>query len=128
MKLTYADQTFDLALTSETLEHVPDLARALAEIARVLVPGGLHIFTIPLLPNVYNTFPRATLEPDGSIRHLAAPIRHPGGDVGYPVFTEFGRDVTTILDAAGFDVEIHHGPTTEDDLAQVYVCRKRPPP
>ena len=38
--LTYADGSFDLVLTSETLEHVPDLAAALGEIRRVLAPGG----------------------------------------------------------------------------------------
>ena len=48
--------SFDLVLTSETLEHVPDLAAASREIRRVLVPGGRHIFTIPLLPDVPRTF------------------------------------------------------------------------
>ena len=51
-RLTYPDDSFDLVLTSESLEHVPDLAAALREILRVLVPGGRHIFTIPLLPGV----------------------------------------------------------------------------
>jgi len=51
-RLTYTDRSFDLVLTSETLEHVPDLATALAEIRRVLVPGGLHVFTVPVSPNV----------------------------------------------------------------------------
>jgi hypothetical protein len=37
MALTYPDASFDLVLTSETLEHVPDLAAALGEILRVLV-------------------------------------------------------------------------------------------
>ena len=34
MALTYADETFDFVFTSETLEHVPDVSRALAEIRR----------------------------------------------------------------------------------------------
>ena len=50
-RLTYSDASFDLVLTSETLEHVPDLEAALREIRRVLVPGGRHIFTIPQLPS-----------------------------------------------------------------------------
>src|SRR5262249_23668182 len=57
-RLTYEDASFDLLLTSETLEHVPDLGAALGEIRRVLVPGGVHIFTIPLLPGVARTFAR----------------------------------------------------------------------
>jgi SAM-dependent methyltransferase len=124
MRLSYADRSFDLVLTSETLEHVPDLSRALQEIARILVPGGRHVYTVPQLPDVEKTFARSVLEPDGSVTHLTAPIRHPGGDKGYPVFTEIGSDFPAILEGAGFEVEIRFGPTSLDDVAQVYVCRK----
>jgi SAM-dependent methyltransferase len=125
-RLTYPDASFDLVLTSETLEHVLDLGAALSEIRRVLAPGGRHLFTVPLLPGVPETFARAVLGPGGAIEHRATPIRHPGGDVGYPVFTEFGADLPEILREAGFAVEVRFGPTTEDDLAQVFVCRKEP--
>lgn len=124
MGLTYEDARFDLVLTSETLEHIPDLSRALAEIRRVLVPGGLHVFTAPVSPNVDRTFPRARLRPDGSFEELAREIRHPGGDVGYPVFTELGLDFPEILERAGFETKVRFGPVSDDDLAQVYVCRK----
>jgi hypothetical protein len=83
-----------------------------------------HLFTIPVLPGVPTTFARAELAPDGTVRHRATPICHPGGDVGYPVFTEFGADLPDLLRRAGFDVRIAFGPTTEDDLAQVYICQK----
>jgi SAM-dependent methyltransferase len=122
--LTYPDASFDLVLTSETLEHVPDLAAALGEIFRVLVPGGRHVFTVPILPGVAKTFARAVRDPYGNIHHLATPISHPGGDSGYPVFTEFGADLPEILREAGFEVDVRFGPTTEDDLAQVFICRK----
>jgi SAM-dependent methyltransferase len=124
MRLSYDDRTFDLVLTSETLEHVPDLRRAIREIARILVPGGHHVFTVPQLPGVEKTISRSILEPDGAVTHLAAPIHHPGGDEGYPVFTEIGADFPAILEEAGFEVEIRFGPTSLDDVAQVYVCRK----
>src|SRR5207244_2600957 len=78
-QLTYASESFDLVLSSETLEHVPDIAAALAEIRRVLVPGGRHIFTVPLLPGVERTFARTVVKPDGSLDHRATEIRHPGG-------------------------------------------------
>jgi SAM-dependent methyltransferase len=123
-RLTYPDAAFDLVITSETLEHVPDLDAALREIRRVLAPGGRHVFTIPLLPGVPLTFARARLEPDGTKVDLAPPICHPGGDVGYPVFTEFGADFPDLVRAAGFEVEVRFGPTTEDDVAQVYVARR----
>jgi SAM-dependent methyltransferase len=92
-RLTYADASFDLVLTSETLEHVPDLDAALAEIRRILVPGGYHLFTVPVLPGIATTFARARLGPDGGFEQLAPRICHPGGDIGYPVFTEFGGDL-----------------------------------
>jgi SAM-dependent methyltransferase len=123
-RLTYADVSFDLILSSETLEHVPDLQRALREIHRVLAPGGWHLFTVPILPGVPKTFSRTILHPDGSREHLAPPICHPGGDVGYPVFTELGADFADIVRSLGFEVATHYGPPTEDDLAQVFACRK----
>jgi SAM-dependent methyltransferase len=122
--LSYSGDSFDLVLTSETLEHVPDLARALVEIHRVLRPGGRHIFTIPVLATTPNTFPRGRLRPDGSVELLAPAISHPGGDSGYPVFTEFGLDAADGFSSAGFETTVHFGPATDDDLAQVYVCRR----
>ena len=122
--LTYPDASFDLILTSETLEHVPDLAQSLAEIYRVLVPGGRHLFTIPILPGVPTTFARACLAEDGSIRDLAPPIFHPGGNTGWPVFTEFGADFPKILAQAGFEVTLHFGPTSDQDVCQVFETRK----
>ena len=100
-RLTYADASFDLVLTSETLEHVPDLDAALGEIRRVLAPGGRHIFTVPLLPQSTETFARSIVRPDGSIEDRAPRIAHPGGDWGYPVFTEFGADLPGLARAGG---------------------------
>src|SRR5262249_34113808 len=121
-RLTYPDGCFDLVLTSETLEHVPDLDAALRELRRVLAPGGRHVFTIPLLPQTPKTFPRMVVLPDGTVEDLAPRIAHPGGDWGYPVFTEFGADFPEQLREARFEVAVFFGPTRDDDLAQVYAC------
>jgi SAM-dependent methyltransferase len=43
--LPYADASFDCVLAAWVLFHVPDLDRALAEISRVLVPGG-HVVAV----------------------------------------------------------------------------------
>jgi SAM-dependent methyltransferase len=123
-RLSYDDESFDLILTSETLEHVPDLHAAVREIHRVLAPGGLHVFTVPVLPGTKKTVARAIIGADGSIRDELPRICHPGGDWGYPVFTEIGTDLPELLTQAGFQADIHFGPVSEDDLAQVYVCRK----
>lgn len=42
-----ADGTFDRVIAAEVLEHIPADHRALAEIARVLKPGGLAAITVP---------------------------------------------------------------------------------
>jgi SAM-dependent methyltransferase len=40
--LAFRDQVFDLVYAMHVLEHVPDPSRALAEMARVLRPGGTY--------------------------------------------------------------------------------------
>ncbi len=123
-RLTYAESSFDLVLTSESLEHVSDLTRALDEIHRVLKPGGWHIFTIPWLPHVASTFARTVRQPDGTLTHRAPEIRHPGGDAGYLVFTEIGRDFPELVAQSGFEVRLQFGPPTDDDVAQVFATQK----
>jgi SAM-dependent methyltransferase len=46
-RLPFADATFDRVIASEVLEHIDDDAAALAELARVLKPGGTMAVTVP---------------------------------------------------------------------------------
>lgn len=46
-RLPFVDAAFDAVLTSEVLEHVPDDVGALAEMTRVLRPGGVFAATVP---------------------------------------------------------------------------------
>jgi SAM-dependent methyltransferase len=46
-RLPFADDSFDRIIASEVLEHVPDDEAALAELARVLRPGGTLAATVP---------------------------------------------------------------------------------
>lgn len=48
VRMPYADGAFDLVLCSHVLEHVPDDRRAIAEIHRVLRPGGRAIIIVPV--------------------------------------------------------------------------------
>ena len=45
--LPYAGGTFATVISNSVLEHIPDVASVLAEIARVLQPGGRFIFCVP---------------------------------------------------------------------------------
>lgn len=47
LALPFGDHTFDKIICSEVLEHLPDYASALAEIRRVLKPGGLLAISVP---------------------------------------------------------------------------------
>ncbi len=47
LRLPFPDGIFDAAVCSEVLEHVPDDAGVVGEIARVLKPGGVAALTVP---------------------------------------------------------------------------------
>ena len=47
LRLPFPDATFDRVICAEVLEHVPDDRAAMAEIARVLQPGGTAAVTVP---------------------------------------------------------------------------------
>lgn len=46
-RLPFADATFDRVITSEVLEHIPADTEAIAELVRVLRPGGSFACTVP---------------------------------------------------------------------------------
>ena len=47
LNLAFDDNTFDRIIISEVLEHIQDDAAALAEVTRVLKPGGILAATVP---------------------------------------------------------------------------------
>lgn len=51
LSLPFREGEFDLALAFGILHHIPNLEDAVAEIARVLTPGGLFIFRDPWAGN-----------------------------------------------------------------------------
>jgi 2-polyprenyl-3-methyl-5-hydroxy-6-metoxy-1,4-benzoquinol methylase len=46
-RLPYEDDSFELVVSCETIEHVPRPQRAVRELARVLQPGGTLLLTCP---------------------------------------------------------------------------------
>ncbi|HEX8575227.1 MAG TPA: methyltransferase domain-containing protein [Flavobacterium sp.] len=45
--------SFDVVISTEVLEHVPDPEKYLAEVRRVLKPGGIFFFTVPFLMSLH---------------------------------------------------------------------------
>lgn len=57
LALPFPDQSFDLALCSESFHHFADPDKAVAEVARILKPGGLFFLVDP----GYDTLPQKIL-------------------------------------------------------------------
>jgi SAM-dependent methyltransferase len=89
-QLTFPDNQFDLAIHSETLEHIHDYNKALQEVRRVLKPGGYQIYTVPLIPS-RKTRRRIGLDEKGRAINLLPESFH-GSEGEYPVVWEFGGD------------------------------------
>lgn len=51
--MPFDDGTFDAALATDIIEHVEDDTRALAELARVIRPGGAALITVPAFPALW---------------------------------------------------------------------------
>jgi SAM-dependent methyltransferase len=94
LAMPFADGSFDLVVHSDTLEHVPDPVRGLAECRRVLRSGGACCFTVPVivgrtsrsragLPPSFHGAPRANMD-------------------DYRVETEYGADAWSHVIKAGF--------------------------
>jgi SAM-dependent methyltransferase len=102
-RLTYGSEVFDLIITSDLFEHVFKPEAAFREIYRVLKPGGVHVFSLP----VRWPFPVASVararRHGGQIEHLLPPVYHRGGDGSDSlVVTDWGADLITLLDGIGF--------------------------
>lgn len=132
---TFADESFDLVVTQDVMEHVfaPDLA--VREIARTLKPGGLHVCTVPIVNKERPSVRRARRRPDGSIEHLLEPVYHgnPMSADGALVTVDWGYDIAAWWDAAsGMSTTVF----TIDDIGrgiraeyiEVLVSRKAPLP
>lgn len=108
LNLSYPDASFDLVITSDVLEHVPDAARALREIARILKPKGLHVFSVPVVWSQSRSRQRAEIRNGQIVHHL--PPSHHGAEYAlqgdFLVCHEFGRDFVSTCGQAGFKVQL----------------------
>ena len=90
--LPYDNAAFDMVVCVDVIEHVQDLAKVLAEVARVLRPGGLFLFdtinrnpmarlaTITVAEDILRLLPRGTHDPAMFIKPRE--LRHALGGAG----------------------------------------------
>lgn len=109
--LSFADNTFDIGVCLEVLEHVPDYKKGFNELARVTRKGGSMFISVPFLENAEKTLIRASIGANGELIHHLEPEYH-GDPVnangGILCFQHFGWDIVTDLTNAGFSaVRVH---------------------
>lgn len=127
---TFADATFDLVITQDVFEHVLEPARAFAEVARTLKPGGAHVFTLPWY-YWKPTLVRAHRE-GGLTVHDQEPQYHgnPIDRRGSLVVTEWGSDLLPYIErCCGMQTTVEHlfdpGQAIDGEFRDVFVSRKR---
>jgi len=128
---TFDDESFDIVITQDVLEHLVEPVRGLTEICRTLRPGGVHVLTVPWY-YWRDTRVRARAV-DGAMQYLAEPEYHgsPVHDNSSLVVTEWGGDLLdTIYASSGMAttaVRIRDKRIAVDgQFREVFISRKQP--
>jgi SAM-dependent methyltransferase len=102
--LSFADDQLNLVISNDVLEHVNDPQKALAEIFRVLAPGGELFLTIPFHITTEETVRRAEYKTGQLIHYLPAQYHgNPMSNEGSLVFHDFGWDFLKQMQNIGFE-------------------------
>src|ERR1700722_1530728 len=122
--LTFDNESLDLIVSSDVLEHVPSLDQAFSETARVLRPGGAHLFTVP--PRA-KTRKRAEII-DGKTHHIETPEYHldPLSPQGILAFWDVGPDLPQVILCPPLDTKVARGPIGDDGRV-VWIAERRKP-
>lgn len=114
--LPFEDNEFDVIFCNHVLEHIPDDKKAIAELYRVMKPGGWGIFQVPQDINRKETFE------DDSITNKEERTRIFGQ---YDHVRVYGLDYFDRLREAGFTVkEIDYTKKIAPDLLERYALQK----
>jgi SAM-dependent methyltransferase len=97
-QLSFADNSVDLHVTQDVMEHIFNPDQAFREINRTLRPGGMHIFTVPLVQKLLPSKTRA-FSTNGQVVHIEPEYYHgsPIGDGRALVTTDWGYDICQFI-------------------------------
>lgn len=128
----FADASFDVVLSLETLEHVPDPLLFLREIERVLIPGGTLVMSLPpsaaewtsvvnsVLRFHHGEGPHRFIAPS-EVKRMLADARLELQEYDGTLFLPFGGAFIEKLDSA-LGRLIGKGPLGQLGIRQFYVC------
>jgi SAM-dependent methyltransferase len=93
----YNNETFDVVIANDVLEHIVDLSKGLEEVHRVLKHGGFLICTVPQKDDLKET------QEDPAINTPELRERHYGQ---HDHVRLFGNDFQEIVEKFGFSVDV----------------------
>jgi SAM-dependent methyltransferase len=110
-RLTFPDNSFDVVITSDVMEHVRLDHLAHREIRRVLKPGGLYLFTVPHFRHSRDTLVRVqVIDPADPAQDQFLLEKEFHGDANSEdhralSYRAYGTDLDDFLIDLGFTVE-----------------------
>lgn len=114
--LPFESDSYDLILCNHVLEHIPNDRKAMMELYRVMKPGGMGIFQIPLDMNRQKTFEDPTITNKKERAEIFGQYDH---------VRIYGMDYFKRLEQCGFKVEkVDHTKTISDEDIKKYCISK----
>lgn len=131
--MTFLDNSFDIFITQDVMEHVLNPEKVFQEIERVLDEGGIHIFTVPIY--LFSKTRARVKFDDGKLINILPPIYHgnPISKDGSLVTYDWGDDIGEFIDKNThmkteiiqfFHTKENYELGLEADFLQVIVSRK----
>jgi SAM-dependent methyltransferase len=116
--LPFEDARYDIVFASHVLEHVPDDHQAIAEIRRILKPGGIALLPVPIVAE-------RTVEYSAPNPHESGHVRAPGYDYFDRYRRRFAR--VELMDSAAFPSEYQLFVYEDRSRYPTPACPRRPP-